>query len=89
MSETPAEYKTKTDVFDELVTVLNDLNREIQDPESTIGRIRYLLTTAPKASEVVPKIDNALRTCDLNYLDPKVDGLRILFERLRDVEKKE
>ena len=88
MSETTAEYKTETDAFDELVKALNNLNQEIQDPASTIAQIDYLLTESSKASELVPKFDNALKACNLCYLDPKVDRLRMLLERLRDVKRR-
>ena len=88
MSETTAEYKTGTDAFDELVTALNNLNQEIQNPASTIGKIDALLTTSSKASELVSEIDNVLKACNLCYLDPKVDRLRMLLERLRDVQEK-
>ena len=88
MSETTAKHETTPDAFDELVKALNDLNREIQDPASTIGRIRYLLTKSPKASELVPEFDDALKVCNLCYLDPKVDGLLIWLERLRNVQEK-
>ena len=87
MSETTAEYKIETDAFDELVIELNNLNREIQDPKSTIGKIRCLLTTSPKASELVPKLDDALKASNLDPLNPKVDGLLILLRRLKSVKQ--
>ena len=83
MSETTAKYITESRAFDELVTALNDLNKEIQDSES-IDSIHYLLTCSPKASELVPRFDEALKACNLNHLDPRVDRLRQWLERLRD-----
>ena len=83
MSETTAKYVTETCAFDELVTALNDLNKEIQASES-INSIHYLLTTAPNASELLPRFDEALRACNLDHLDPRVDRLRSWLERLRD-----
>lgn len=78
-----AKNVTGSSAFDELVTALNDLNQEIQDSES-IKSIHYLLTTSPRASELVPRFDEALKACNLDHLDPRVDRLRLLLERLRD-----
>ena len=81
MSETTERYETETKA---LVTELNNLNREIHNPESTIGRIYGLLKTFSYelAEKVIPE---ALKACELNYLNPKVGNLCKLLTRLRDM----
>lgn len=83
MLETTARYATEA--FDELVTALNNLNQEIQNPESTIAKIDYLLTKSSKASELLPKFDDALKACNLCDSNPEVSRLRMLFVCLRDI----
>lgn len=84
MPETTAKYETTPDAFDELVKALNDLDKEIQDSKA-IEKIHYLLTQSPKASELVPKVEDALKTCNLDYLNPRVDNLRQWLTHLKDM----
>ncbi len=81
MSETTERYETETKA---LVTELNNLNREIHNPESTIGRIYGLLKTFSYelAEKVIPE---ALKACELNYSNPEVGNLCKLLTRLRDM----
>jgi len=86
VSETTAAYKVKTTGIDswlqELIQALNDL-------ETPMANLNELLTVKqPGPNFLKHEYEEALKTCNLCYLDPKVDGLRILLEHLRDIQKK-
>ena len=86
MSETTAKYKVKrTDIdswLQELIQALNDL-------EKPIANLNRLLTVEhPGPTFLKHEYETALKVCNLCYLDPKVDGLRILLQHLRYVQKK-
>ncbi len=86
MSETTAEYQVKRTNIDswlqELIQALNDL-------EVPMANLNKLLTVEhPGLNFLKQEYEEALKVCNLCYLDPKVDGLRILLQHLRHVQKK-
>ena len=73
-----------TSWLQEMIQALNDLNQELNNSESPIGKIDTLITEKyPGETEY----ETALKVCNLSYLNPRVDRLRILLEDLRDVQK--
>ena len=68
----------------EMVQVLNDLDQVLNHSESPIGKIDTLVTEKYLGKK---EYETALKACNLSYLNPRVDRLRILLEDLRDVQK--
>ena len=86
MSETTAEYQVKRTNIDswlqELIQALNDL-------EVPMANLNKLLTVEhPGPNSLKQEYEEALKVCNLCYLDPKVEGLRIVLQHLRDVQEK-
>ena len=72
-----------TSWLQELIQALNNLNQELNTSES-LKKIDTLITKKYAGQK---ECDKALKACNLSYLDPKVDRLRMLLERLRQVQK--
>ena len=77
-----------TSWLQELIQALNNLNQDINNSESPIGKLDALLTTkhpGPKFSR--EEYETALKECNINYLNPKVDRLWKLLQEVKDVQQ--
>ena len=64
-----------------------DLIQELNDLQKPMAKLHALLTIEhPGPKFLKQEYEAALKSCDLCYLDPKVDGLRILLEHLKQVQ---
>lgn len=65
-----------------------ELIQELNNLEQPMSKIHALLTKKLR-TPVFPTqaYETALKACNLCYLDPKVDGLRIVLEKLREAQE--
>lgn len=67
---------------------IQDLIQELNNLEKPMAKLHALLTTEhPGPKFLKQEYETALKACNLCYLDPKVDGLRILLEHLKQVQE--
>lgn len=77
------EKKIMDEWIQDLIQELNNFYQELSNSES-LKKIDTLITKKYAGQK---ECDKALKACNLSYLEPKIDRLRILLERLRDVQK--
>ena len=82
-AEVVYEKKLIDEWIQDLIQELNNFYQELDNLES-LKKIDTLITKKYAGQK---ECDKALKACNLSYLDPKVDRLRILLERLRYVQK--
>lgn len=76
-----------TSWLQDLIQELNNLNQELNNSKSPIGKLDALLTTKhPGTKFSREEYETALKMCNLSYLDPRVDRLRMLLEDLKRVQ---
>ncbi len=68
----------------DLIQELNNFYQELNNPESPIGKIDTLITEKYAGQK---EYEKALKACNLSYLNPTIDRLRMLLEDLKRVQK--